>query len=656
MSVEEYIAEFNNLSTCFGLSESNEKITSCYLASLNQSIRDEMGVVCLHNIEDARQYTLAAEKRVSRYGARKPIYRTNWQNNMGPGRGSSAAKGGSNSQVRCFTCGEKGHISFACLQRRVNLAKFEEELEPVFDEYDKKIEEIDVHAVEGNLGDEALCDIVPMDVGHILVGRPWLFDHDMDHQTKHSTYSFYKDNKRYTLYPLKEKAKQLATKSSTTSKTTRSTKKTTFETAYGLKPQHVLDLVPSPQEARVSDEGEAFVNHIRKIHEEEFEEGDQVLVHLRQEQFPKGTYHKLKSKKFGPCKEVQSTGGCPSPLQRKEPPNLNNANGNLREEMSENSAFQEEEKFDVGSNLMDQGDDVMRQDSKEDKDKSGVPRGLREKDRDVQIVVSSGSDTSPMGGKNFVDQMDSGEFPKVNEPIKESGFGGVQEVEKVETVQGEEKQQRKRKRTIMNDKQISLIERALLDEPDMQRNTVSIRSWADKLSHYGSEVTASQLKNWLNNRKARLARASKDARAPLGADTSFPGKGVAGHRQIHDSPGSPGEDHLPSNVRGTRSTFRQSPIPESGEFKLGQYVVILDGKGEEIGKGIVNQVYGKWYGKELEESGTCVVDVVELKADKWTRLPYPFEDTGSTFGETEEMLGVIKVLWDCNKMYHLRTR
>ncbi|XP_031250869.1 nodulin homeobox isoform X2 [Pistacia vera] len=352
----------------------------------------------------------------------------------------------------------------------------------------------------------------------------------------------------------------------------------------------------------------------------------------------------------------QSTGGCPSPLQRKEPPNLNNANGNLREEMSENSAFQEEEKFDVGSNLMDQGDDVMRQDSKEDKDKSGVPGGLREKDRDVQIVVSSGSDTSPMGGKNFVDQMDSGEFPKVNEPIKESGFGGVQEVEKVESVQGEEKQQRKRKRTIMNDKQISLIERALLDEPDMQRNTVSIRSWADKLSHYGSEVTASQLKNWLNNRKARLARASKDARAPLGADTSFPGKGVAGHRQIHDSPGSPGEDHLPSNVRGTRSTFRQSPIPESGEFKLGQYVVILDGKGEEIGKGIVNQMYGKWYGKELEESGTCVVDVVELKADKWTRLPYPFEDTGSTFGETEEMLGVIKVLWDCNKMYHLRTR
>ena len=111
----------------------------------------------------------------------------------------------------------------------------------------------------------------------------------------------------------------------------RTIKKTPFEAAYGLKPKHVLDLVPLPQEVRVSDEGEAFADHIRKIHEEvrsalrdsnaayssaanqhrrvqEFEEGDQVLVHLRQERFPKGTYHKLKSRKFGPCKVLRKLG------------------------------------------------------------------------------------------------------------------------------------------------------------------------------------------------------------------------------------------------------------------------------------------------------------------------------------------------------------
>ncbi|KAF2317173.1 hypothetical protein GH714_014286 [Hevea brasiliensis] len=172
---------------------------------------------------------------------------------------------------------ERRDILYHCPQRRVNLVEFEEKLDPIFYEYDEEIEEIDVHPAQGkvcdlvidgrsmenimykepvdklklptikhphpykvgwlnkgheipvtsqclvkftmggNMKDEALCDVVPMDVGHILVGRPWLFDHHMIHKTKPNTYSFYKDNKRDTLYTLKKKAKQLATKSSTTS-------------------------------------------------------------------------------------------------------------------------------------------------------------------------------------------------------------------------------------------------------------------------------------------------------------------------------------------------------------------------------------------------------------------------------------------------------
>ncbi|KAH9730129.1 Nodulin homeobox [Citrus sinensis] len=370
--------------------------------------------------------------------------------------------------------------------------------------------------------------------------------------------------------------------------------------------------------------------------------------------------------------EAQSSRGCQSPVQSKEPSNLlNNANGgDLREEMSENSAFQED-RFDSRSNLMDQGDDMMRQDNRENKDKVGMPGSSREVDKDVQIVGSSGSDTSPLGGKNFVDQVENVEFPKPNEPIKESVFGGVQEEEKVETVQSEEKQQRKRKRTIMNDNQMALIERALLDEPDMQRNTSSIRLWASRLSHHGSEVTSSQLKNWLNNRKARLARASKDARASSEADNSFTGKQSGpGLRQSHDSPDSPGEDHLPLNSRGTRSTLRTGAddnlealtdivdigASEFAQRKAGQLVVLLDGQGEEIGSGRVHQVYGKWTGRNLEESGTCAVDVVELKAERWAPLPHPSEAAGSSFGEAEAKLGVMRVLWDTNKMYGLRTR
>lgn len=84
--------------------------------------------------------------------------------------------------------------------------------------------------------------------------------------------------------------------------------------------------------------------------------------------------------------------------------------------------------------------------------------------------------------------------------------------------------------------------------------------------------------------------------------------------------------------------------------------MLVDAQGEEIGTGKVHQVYGKWNGKSLEESGTCVVDVIELKAERWKGLPYPSEATGSSFSEAEAKLGVMRVAWDSNKMYVLRTR
>lgn len=353
----------------------------------------------------------------------------------------------------------------------------------------------------------------------------------------------------------------------------------------------------------------------------------------------------------------RSLGGCSSPLLRREPPNLNNRNGNLKEEMSENSAFQEEH-FYVRNSHMDQADGVTRRDMMDDKDKSITPSGLKEIDRDVQNVETSGSDTSSTKGKNAVDKL--AERQRENADVRED--------EKVETVQTEEKHRRKRKRTIMNDEQVTIMERALLDEPEMQRNTALIQSWADKLSHHGSEVTCSQLRNWLNNRKARLARLSKDARPPPEPDNAFAGK-QGGPQQGHSlrAPDSPGQETTPSNTRGTRSmsrmnTSENSVAPEfvdygAAEFvqcKPGQFIVLVDGRGQEIGKGKVHQVQGKWWGKSLEESGACVVDVVDLKADRWVKLPYPSESTGTSFEDAEKKLGVMRVMWDSNKIFMLR--
>ncbi|PSR86021.1 Nodulin homeobox like [Actinidia chinensis var. chinensis] len=378
--------------------------------------------------------------------------------------------------------------------------------------------------------------------------------------------------------------------------------------------------------------------------------------------------------------EAQSAGGCSSPVLEKVGPGRTNRCGYLKEGTSENSAFQEEGQFYVRSNCIDQTGDIAWEDKGEDKGKSGgIADGLREIDRDFQNVEMSGSDSSSTRGKNSFDQMHNVEFPNSSEHIKEGGFGGLQDDIKVEAVKCEEKQRRKRKRTIMNDKQITLMEKALLEEPDMQRNAASIQSWAEKLSVHGSEVTTSQLKNWLNNRKARLARAAKDVHPPSEGDNGFPdkpgGSGIASH---YDSAESPAEDvYIPSAPRGTHQSGIEESTSGTGtkekaetvlaEFndiasagfvqcEPGRYVVLVDQQGEEVGKGKVYQAQGNWFGRNLEGSEMRVVDVVELKAERRMRLPHPCEVTGTSFEEAEKKLGLMRVLWDSNKLFMLPPR
>ncbi|XP_074292222.1 uncharacterized protein LOC141619090 [Silene latifolia] len=50
--------------------------------------------------------------------------------------------------------------------------------------------------------DEVLCDVVPMDACHLLLGRPWEFDRNTTHQGKENVYSFKHEGKKVTLTPL----------------------------------------------------------------------------------------------------------------------------------------------------------------------------------------------------------------------------------------------------------------------------------------------------------------------------------------------------------------------------------------------------------------------------------------------------------------------
>ncbi|KAG9457523.1 hypothetical protein H6P81_002031 [Aristolochia fimbriata] len=286
---------------------------------------------------------------------------------------------------------------------------------------------------------------------------------------------------------------------------------------------------------------------------------------------------------------------------------------------------------------------------------------FREVDRDARDGETSRLDVSSMRGKGGIDQIfDDGGFSELKEEhMEDNEFGVVQENGKSEASQSEEKQTKKRKRNIMNEKQIMLIERALVDEPEMQRNAALVQSWVDKLSDHGAEITTSQLKNWLNNRKAKLARAAREARAPSEGETTFTDK-VTGHclNLNYDSPESPGEDYYvptptarssnPSTSKfdgghgdfsSQRDMQHNTPSNNLDRYEPGQFIALMDGNDEEIGRGKVCQVEGRWQGKDLEEAGICVVDVLELKVERWTKIPHPSEHAGMTFDEAEAKNG-----------------
>ncbi|XP_076918458.1 uncharacterized protein LOC143578882 [Bidens hawaiensis] len=60
--------------------------------------------------------------------------------------------------------------------------------------------------------DDVVCDVVPMDACHLLLGRPWEYDRSIEHDGRSNSYSFMFGGVKITLVP--SKPKQLATKQS----------------------------------------------------------------------------------------------------------------------------------------------------------------------------------------------------------------------------------------------------------------------------------------------------------------------------------------------------------------------------------------------------------------------------------------------------------
>jgi hypothetical protein len=57
----------------------------------------------------------------------------------------------------------------------------------------------------GGYRDEIICDVIPMDVCHILLGIPWQFDRNVIHDGRKNTYTLEKNGRTHMLFPIEEK-------------------------------------------------------------------------------------------------------------------------------------------------------------------------------------------------------------------------------------------------------------------------------------------------------------------------------------------------------------------------------------------------------------------------------------------------------------------
>ncbi|XP_020673723.2 uncharacterized protein LOC110093239 [Dendrobium catenatum] len=71
----------------------------------------------------------------------------------------------------------------------------------------------------GHFKDQVLCDVVPMDACHLLLGLPWQFDKGTTHNGTANTYSFWHDNQQIVLLPSPMIAQEEASNSTLFNKT-----------------------------------------------------------------------------------------------------------------------------------------------------------------------------------------------------------------------------------------------------------------------------------------------------------------------------------------------------------------------------------------------------------------------------------------------------
>ncbi|GJR75541.1 putative nucleotidyltransferase, ribonuclease H [Tanacetum coccineum] len=120
------------------------------------------------------------------------------QAKAGGGNNGPVSRASGSSGLKCFNCGEPGHRQSKCKKagKRHLFADPEGDDDAAYKEYEEP---------RNTYKDNVWCDVVSMDACHLLLGRPWEYDHDITYNGRTNTYSFLFRGVKITLMPNKPK-------------------------------------------------------------------------------------------------------------------------------------------------------------------------------------------------------------------------------------------------------------------------------------------------------------------------------------------------------------------------------------------------------------------------------------------------------------------
>nr|GMD80502.1 Asp_protease_2 domain-containing protein [Ipomoea batatas] len=309
-NVNEYTEEFYRLGARCNLSETPEQQTARYINGLRFNIRERMTLAPVWFVDEAFNMAIKAENILTQSSQRKSY-------------APATSRPISNSPAQNFTPRQFGTHStqplapsesgFPKAQRqRQNNEHLSLPTQPHPRPYKMgwikegpSVSVTEICHVPISIGksyeDTVRCEVIDMDACHILLGRPWQFDVDATHHGRQNNYSFVWGEKKIVIPPT---SWETSMKKKTCAVTISQNWKEFIVEANEL--QTIVMVVTEIQEevkARLnSNNAKNKAQADKRRRRQVFAVGDEVMVFIRKERVPAGTFHKLSPKKYGPFK------------------------------------------------------------------------------------------------------------------------------------------------------------------------------------------------------------------------------------------------------------------------------------------------------------------------------------------------------------------